>query len=164
MGAFTGATIGWIDWGIMALGDAFGNSRFVDETILALGILGAYAAFNGRSRSCRIAVTVATVLCATFWLAVPDGWWVKPPPPPKSDGSAVPTADELREVERETHLTFPASMRILFWDAKRGKDPYFQIKFEMAAADWPSFIAGSPFRDQPPGVDPGAKLGGDYGA
>jgi hypothetical protein len=149
----------------MTPGDAFANgSRFVEVTVLALAILGGYAAFHARSRSLRIAVTVATLLSATFWLAVWDGWWVKPPPPPASAGSAVPTADELREIERETHLRFPASTHVLMWKANRERDPYLQMKFEIAVTDWHAFIAASPFRDRPLDEDAGANLGVDHGA
>jgi hypothetical protein len=75
----------------------------------------------------------------------------------------LPTASDLREIERQTHLTFPASSRILIWDAERGIDAYLEMKFEMAAADWPTFIASSPFRDQPLREGGFADLGTDHG-
>jgi hypothetical protein len=74
MGAFTGATLGWIGWGTMTPGDAFANgSPFVDVTLWGLGILGGYGAFKGSSRSLRLATTAASLSCAVFWVAVPDG-------------------------------------------------------------------------------------------
>jgi hypothetical protein len=162
MGAFTGATICWIGWGIKTPEDYFAHSRStVDATLVALGTLGGYAAFRGRSRSARITTTAATILCAPYWLAFPDNWWVKRPLA-TSPGSGVPTADELHEAERETHLTFPTSSRILWWDAWRGNNPYLQMKFEMAASEWPAFIAASPFGDQPPRENGGAFLGVDH--
>jgi hypothetical protein len=164
-GGFTGATLGWIVWGIMTPGDAFANgSSFVEATVLALGALGGYAAFKARSRWARISTALVSVLCAAFWVAVPDGWWAKPPPPRASDSQVVPTADELREIERETSITLPASTHVLIWKANRGHDPYLQLKFEMATADWAAFVAASPFRDRYLGEDAGARLGVDYGA
>jgi hypothetical protein len=43
-------------------------------------------------------------------------------------------------------------------------DAYLQIKVEMPAADWPGFVAASPFRNQPLTEDAPASLGADYGA
>ena len=163
-GAVTGATLGWVAWGVMTPGDAFGaGGLLVGGTVLALGLLGGYVAFKGRSRGVRIGTIATSGLCAMFWLAAPEGWWAKPPPPRAGSGSAVPTAAELREAEQETHLTFPASKRILFWDAWRGNGPYLRMKLEMAAADWPAFVAASPFRDQPLQKDASAYLGADHG-
>jgi hypothetical protein len=100
MGACTGATLGWIGWGVVTPGDIFANGNpFVDLTLLALGVLGGYAAFKGRSRGARIAVAGATLPCAAFWGAVPDGWWAHPPPRREDNGAAVPAAEELREAE-----------------------------------------------------------------
>ena len=72
MGAFAGATFGWIAWGIMSFGsDCFACSAsisfpVVDVSILALAVLGGRAAFMGRSKPARIAVTLATALCGLF--------------------------------------------------------------------------------------------------
>jgi hypothetical protein len=78
--------------------------------------------------------------------------------------TAIPTADDLRRVEQETHLKFPASHRVLFWETGRGIDAYFMMKFEMAAQDWPAFIAASPFREQPLQEGAWSDLGPDEGA
>jgi hypothetical protein len=161
MGAFTGATLCWIGWGIMTADDYVARGRFiVDATVVALGIGGACVAFNARSRSARIATTGAAIASATFWLAFPDSWLVRSPTP--SDASATPTAQELREAEREMRVTFPASTRILVWNARQGSDPYLQVKFEIATAEWPLFLATSPFHDQPPQEDAGVYLGVDH--
>jgi hypothetical protein len=66
-----------------------------------------------------------------------------------STAKAVPSVDDMRQVEEETHLKFPASARVLMWDAEGRMDSYLRLKVEMAAKDWPAFIAASPFRDQP---------------
>ena len=76
----------------------------------------------------------------------------------------VPTADEMREIERDTHLAFPASTRVIMWDAGRGIDAYLQMKFEIAASDWPGFLASSPFRDHPLREGGWADLLPDHGA
>ena len=80
-GAFVGATICWIFWGLVTPGDYFANgSPLVWPTIAAAGIAGAYAATRLRSRAFQI--TLATAACASllFWLAVPDAWWATSPP------------------------------------------------------------------------------------
>jgi hypothetical protein len=110
MGACTGATLGWIGWGVVTPGDFFANGNpFVDLTLLALGTLGGFAAFKRRSRRARIAVAGATLLCAVFWVTVPDGWWAHPPPRPADSGAAVPTADAVREAERPSLTTHTRS-------------------------------------------------------
>jgi hypothetical protein len=76
----------------------------------------------------------------------------------------VPTADEMHEIERETYLTFPPSTRVLMWDAGRGIDAYLEMKFEIAASDWPGFLASSPFRDHPLQEGAWADLPPDHGA
>jgi hypothetical protein len=166
LGAFTAATVGWIGWGIITPGDTFANGNpWVDVTVLALGALGGYAAFKRGSRRVRIAAAVASTLSAIFWVAVPNGWWAHPPPRHADDGaSSVPTVDDLREAEHETHLTFPANKRILLWKTTRAENPRLRMKFEMAAEDWPAFVAASPFRDRPLREEGGANLGADYGA
>jgi hypothetical protein len=163
MGAFSGATLGWVAWGILTPGDSFANSHpFVEVSVLALAVVGGYAAFKRSSRRVRIAAAMSTAACAAFWLAAPDGWWAKPPPL-VHEPSAPPSADALREAERETGLTFPKSMRILLWRADKGHDPSLKIKFEMASTDWPAFVSASPFRDPPLREDAAADLGVDYG-
>jgi hypothetical protein len=100
MGACTGATLGWIGWGVVTPGDIFANgSYFVDPTLLALGLLGGFAGFKARSRRARIAVSATSALSAAFWLAVPDLWWAHPPPRRADDGGAVPAAEKVREAE-----------------------------------------------------------------
>jgi hypothetical protein len=163
MGAFAGATLGWVAWGILTPGDFFANgSPFVGVTVLALAGIGGYAVFARSSRGARITAATCTVACATFWLAAPDGWWANPPPP-SPEASPLPSADDLRDAERETGLTFPESTRVLVWRADKGHNRSLEIKFEMANADWPAFLSASPFRDQPLREDAPAHLGVDHG-
>lgn len=75
----------------------------------------------------------------------------------------VPTADQLRQIQEATHLTFPANHRILYWESGRGIDGYMRLKVEMPAAAWPAFIAASPFRDEPLQEGDWGELGTDEG-
>ncbi|HEV3189749.1 MAG TPA: hypothetical protein VGY54_04585 [Polyangiaceae bacterium] len=81
-----------------------------------------------------------------------------------STAKAVPSVDDMRQIEEETHLKFPASARVLMWDPGGRMDSYLRLKVEMAAADWPAFIAASPFRAQPLAKEARASLGLDDGA
>ena len=90
-------------------------------------------------------------------LAAQRGSTVKPTTP-------IPTADDLRRIEQETHLKLPASYRVLFWETGRGIDGYLRMKLEMPAGEWSAFIAASPFREQPLQEGDWGDLGPDEGA
>jgi hypothetical protein len=80
-GVFTGATACWIVSGVATPGDYFGNgSPWLWLALFACGAAGGYAAFKARSKRFRVALSVAALACAIFWLAAPEGWWAKPPP------------------------------------------------------------------------------------
>jgi hypothetical protein len=61
-----------------------------------------------------------------------------------------PTPEEMKEIATLAHVTFPASTKVLMWQVDHGMDSALDIVFEMAASDWPAFLASSPFRDAPP--------------
>lgn len=57
---------------------------------------------------------------------------------------------DLHTAETMMHVTFPPSARVVAWhlDAS-GMDEYLRVKVEMAAEDWPAFLASTPLRDEP---------------
>jgi hypothetical protein len=81
----------------------------------------------------------------------------------ESTAPQAPTAEEMRQIEQETHLKFPPSHRVLMWEAGGRQDAYVRMKLEIATTDWPAFIAASPFRDQPLREDARGFLGTDQG-
>jgi hypothetical protein len=119
MGAFAGATLCWIGWGIMTPGDCLGcgamGGSLVNVTMLTFAVFGGFSAFKGRSGPARIAVTATTAICCVFWLAAPDGWWAKAPrqAPQGGEGLVGPAADELREAHRPSLTTHTRSDTLL---------------------------------------------------
>jgi len=95
VGAFDGFTLCWIAWGLASRGDYFAQgSPLVWATLAAAAGGGAWLGLRGRSMLPRVALALAALAFALFWLAVPDGWWAVPPPP---KAAARPGADRLVE-------------------------------------------------------------------
>jgi hypothetical protein len=65
----------------------------------------------------------------------------------------------MKEIATLMHVTFPASTKVLMWHVDHGMDSALQLVCEMAAADWPAFLASSPFRDGPPRAHGGGQFG-----
>jgi hypothetical protein len=80
-------TAAWIVWGILTPGDFFanGSSMVVPSAILA-GALGLFWGWRTKTRAGRVVIIVAALLAVIFWIAAPEGWWVKAPPPMKALG------------------------------------------------------------------------------
>ena len=81
MGAFVGATMGWIAVGLFTSGDYIGNGAILAiPAVVAMGGGGAGLSAKISSRWFRLALLVGVVVCLAFWLAVPNGWWAVAPP------------------------------------------------------------------------------------
>jgi hypothetical protein len=52
--------------------------------------------------------------------------------------------DTLESVGKEIAMAFPASTKLLGVHRERGADDLVALKVEMAAADWPGFLARTP--------------------
>jgi hypothetical protein len=79
-GAFIGGTISWIAMGLLVGGDSWVNPLSAGVVLVAAAAGGTVAS-RLRSRAGAIALAVAVVGCAAFWLAAPRGWWAVAPPP-----------------------------------------------------------------------------------
>jgi hypothetical protein len=66
----------------------------------------------------------------------------------RHSSAEVPTAAQMSEIEGLAHVKFPPSTRVRTWHTERGIDEYLEIKFEMAAGDWPEFLSSSPLRSE----------------
>ncbi|MDC0721798.1 hypothetical protein [Nannocystis bainbridge] len=82
-GTFAGFTLAWIAVGLGNSGDAFpqGAARQLLPLLLVGPGLGAFAGLRASSRLAVITLLALTLLSASFWLLVPDGWWAVGAPP-----------------------------------------------------------------------------------
>jgi hypothetical protein len=79
-GTFTGGTASWIVMGLLVSGDSW-VSPLSAVVVLVAAAAGGILATRLRTRGAAIALGVAVIGCAVFWLAAPRGWWAVAPPP-----------------------------------------------------------------------------------
>lgn len=90
LGAFDGLTLCWIVGGLAAGGDYFAQgSPLMWVTLVAATAAGGWLGLRVRSRLQRLALALAALGFALFWVAVPDGWWALPPPRPSAPKAAL---------------------------------------------------------------------------
>jgi hypothetical protein len=69
----------------------------------------------------------------------------------------------MRQIEAQANVRFPTTVRVRAWHEERGIDAYFEIKFELPAPDWPTFLSSSPFRAVALDAKHRGDLGPDHG-
>ena len=92
LAAFSLVTATCISWAFMTPGDrlGYGDTAFLLSFGLALGF-GVVTGFRASRRS-RTLVLAAALLSVSFWMFVPDRWWLDSPPPdsqPAATGASV---------------------------------------------------------------------------